>query len=257
MKTFLALAALLAAAVALAGPAAARSLDAIRERGTIQQCAHPNALPFASRHGELPGFQIELGQALAKQLGVALEPVWIIGPHQIRRVGCDFVMDAIDYPGAQDDTGLELSKPYYRTGVVLAVREDSPIISAGSIDRTAKIGVMMGSVASMTLNQRGLATSSFAFEDDMLEALADHEIAAAAVSRAAAGYFGITHPGHAVRTMDMDALAPALSWNVAVGMLKPDEQLRQAIDAALVRLAADGTIKRIYARYGIALQAPK
>ena len=248
---------LFAAAASLAPPASARSLDLIRERGTIGQCAHPNALPFASRKGELPGFQIELGEAIAKQLGVALEPIWIIGPHQLRRAGCDIVMDAIADSEVQEETGLQVSKPYYRTGIVLAVRQDAPIVSVDAIDPHAKIGVIGGSVASMTFNQHRLTTSAFGFEDDMLQALTEKQIDAAAVSRAAAGYFNLTHPGHAVRIVEIDGLAPAFSWNVAIGMVKPDDKLRAAIDAALERLTADGTVRRIYARYGMALQTPR
>jgi polar amino acid transport system substrate-binding protein len=48
-----------------------------------------------------------------------------------------------------------------------------------------------------------------------------------------------------------------LNWNVAVGMVRPDDALREAIDRALERLRNDGTIDRIYGRYGIVLQAPK
>jgi polar amino acid transport system substrate-binding protein len=249
------LAALLLAAGGLAPSAQARSLDIIRAQGTIGQCAHPNALPFSSRRGELLGFQIELGEEIAKQIGVALEPDWIIGPVQLRRAGCDIVTDVIAEPGVQD--GLQVSKPYYRTGIVLAVRADSPIKSADAIDRDAKIGVMGSSVASMTFNQRSLTTSAFGFEDEMLTALADKEIDGAAVSQSAAEYFNLTHPAQAFRIVEINKLAPEFSWNVAVGMVKPDPRLRDAIDTALDRLTADGTIKRIYAKYGINLQPPK
>ena len=257
MKIAVVAAALIAAAVPLAAPAAARSLDAIRESGTLRQCAHPNALPFASRHAATQGFQIELGEAIAKQLGVALEPVWIIGPSQFGRAGCDIVTDAIADTEAQGESGLQISKPYYRTGVVLAVRDDSPVTSVAAFDRQAKIGVMVGSVAAMTLRQAGFITSTFGFEDEMLQALADKEIDAAAVSRAGAGYFTATHPGKPIHLVDIDSLASGLSWNVAVGMVKPDPKLRDAIDATLAQLGADGTIQRIYARYGVTLQAPK
>lgn len=251
--------ALLLFAVALppAGGADARSLDMVHQRGALGQCAHPNALPFASRKGEPPGFQIELGEAIAKQLGVALEPIWTIGGHQLRRAGCDIVTDAIAEQGVQDETGLQVSKPYYRTGIVLAVGESSPITSVQSIDPTAKIGVTGGSVAAMTFKQRGLTISTYGFEDDLLQALLDKQIDAAAVSRAAAGYFNKTHPGDPIRMVEIDGLAPDFSWNVGVGMVKPDDKLRAAIDDALQQLTADGTIERIYARYGIALQPPK
>lgn len=254
---FLVLAALLLAVGLLAPSAEARSLDIIRGRGAIEQCAHPNALPFSSRKGEPPGFQIELGQAIAKQIGLALEPIWIIGPNQLRRAGCDIVTDAIAEPRVQEETGLQLSKPYYRTGIVLAVRADSPITHAEAIDPHVKIGVMGSSVASMTFSKRGLTTSAFGFEDEMLKALADQEIEGAVVSRAAAGYFNSTHPGQGLRMVDIDGLELAFSWNVAVGMLKPDDMLRGAIDSALDRLTADGTIQRIYAKYGMNLQPAK
>ena len=50
---------------------------------------------------------------------------------------------------------------------------------------------------------------------------------------------------------------PNLNWNVAVGMISPDEKLTQGVDAALEALLADGTLARIYARYGIELQRPQ
>ena len=71
------------------------------------------------------------------------------------------------------------------------------------------------------------------------------------------GYVHITHPTQPIRAIDIGAMAPGLSWNVAVGLVKPDDKLREAIDAALDRLTTDGTIQRIYARYGITLQPPK
>ena len=40
-------------------------------------------------------------------------------------------------------------------------------------------------------------------------------------------------------------------------MVRPDDSLRDAIEGALERLRADGTVERIYRRYGIALQSPK
>ena len=48
----------------------ARSLEAVIERGTLTLCASPNALPFASKNGPVRGFQIELGEKIAEQLGV-------------------------------------------------------------------------------------------------------------------------------------------------------------------------------------------
>src|SRR5262249_31737387 len=109
-----------AAMIALTGSVHGRPLSTIREFGTIGLCAHPNSLPFASKAGDPPGFQVELGQALARELGLALRLDWIITQYQMRSAGCDFVLDVIADREAQGETRLALSKPYYRTGGALA-----------------------------------------------------------------------------------------------------------------------------------------
>ena len=255
MKTILLLMA--GAVIGLTGSAQARSLDTIRESGAIGLCAHPNSLPFASKAGNPPGFQVELGQALAHELGVSLNLDWIITQYQMRSAACDIVLDVIADREAQGETNLKISKPYYRTGVALAVPSGSKLTSFKSLDGHTKVGVQVGSVAAMIIGQRHVPTSTFGFEIDSLDALADHEIDAAAVTPTMASYFNLTHPDKAVRILDRDESEPNLNWNVAVGMVRPDDNLRNAIDAALERLRANGTIERIYRRYGVVLQSPR
>ncbi len=244
------------AAALWTGAAQARSLDAIRASGTIVLCAHPNSLPYASKSGDPAGFQVDLGRALAAQLGVALAMDWIVAPVQVFRANCDILLDTIADQEAQSETGLKISKPYYRSGVALVVRQGSPITGFGALNGRTKVGVMVGSIAAMTLGERDVPISMFGFEDDMLQALADGEINAAAATPIAAGWFQKNHAAQPVAVFPAGEKEQALQWNVAVGMRRPDDKLRQAIDDALDRLGGDGTIKAIYARYGITLQAP-
>jgi len=248
---------MIVAVIGLKGPAQARSLDMIRSSGVLGLCAHPNSLPFASKVGDPPGFQVELGQALARELGVSLKLDWIITRYQMRSAGCDILLDVIADREAQSETNLRISKPYYRTGVALAVPSASKLTSFKSLNEHTKVGVQVGSMAAMIIGQRGIPTSTFGFEIDSLEALANHEIDAAAVTPTVASYFNLTHPDKAVRILDRDESEANLNWNVAVGMVRPDDSLRDAIDGALERLRADGTIDRIYRRYGVILQSPK
>ncbi|WP_024510448.1 transporter substrate-binding domain-containing protein [Bradyrhizobium sp. ARR65] len=246
-----------AVVIALMGPTRARSLDSIRSYGEIGLCAHPNSLPFASKAGDPPGFQIELARALAHELGVSLRLDWIITQYQMRSAGCDIVLDVIADREAQGETNLRISKPYYRTGVALAVPTDSKLTSFKSLDAHTKVGVQVGSVAAMIIGQRHVPTSTFGFEVDSLDALANHEIDAAAVTPTVASYYNLTHPDKALRILDRDESVADLNWNVAVGMVRPDDSLRDAINQALERLQADGTIERIYRRYGVVLQSPR
>jgi polar amino acid transport system substrate-binding protein len=245
------------ALLCLADAAFARSLAVIRERGSISLCAHPNSLPFASRTEEPPGFQIELARALAQQLGVSLAVEWVLISYQIPRTDCDLILDTIDVSDAPPDFGIKLSKPYYRSGIALAVPTGSAITSFKDLNNQTKIAVQTGSLAAMNIDQRHVPISVFGFEEDMLEALAAHEVDAAAVTPLTAGYYSLRHGDRPITLLPPDEAEPDLVWNVAVGMRRPDDALRRAIDQAIDRLSTDGTIATIYRRYGVSLQAPK
>ncbi len=235
----------------------ARSLDAIRARGVLGLCAHPNALPFSSKAGDPPGFQIELARAIATRIGVAMEPDWVVTGFQIRAANCDIMLDTIDDHEAQEESNLKTSKPYYRTGAALVVPAGSKISSLAGLNSETKVGVLVGSTAAMALGERHVGISVFGFEDDALDGLANHEVDAVMVTPAAVGYYNLHHPDHPLQIIGLDERDPGLAWNVSVGMVKPDADLRAAIDAALASLAADGTIAQIYSHYGITLLAPK
>jgi len=237
--------------------APARSLDMIRAAGALHLCAHPNSLPYANKAGNPPGFQVELGKALAKELGVTLVTEWVVVPSQVFRADCDIILDAIADPEAQADTGLRISKPYYRNGVGLAVPRGSTITAFTRLNDHTKVRVQVGSVAAMLLNQQHVRTATFGFEEDMLVALAAGEIDAAAVTPVSAGYYNLTHPSQGFAILPPDEAERDLVWNAAVGIRKPDDQLLAAIDTALDRLRADGTIETIYANYGIRLLPPR
>lgn len=237
--------------------ASARSLDMITARGALALCAHPNALPFARKHGDPPGLQIEIAEALAARLGVSLIRHWVLNSFQYRRADCDIILDAIGNKAALAEIGLQMSRPYYRSGVTLAVRGDSAVSSLADLGSQKPVGVLVGSIAAMTLNQKGMRISPFMFEEDALEALRNSEIEAAAVTPGAIGWFNMRHAEAPLRRVTALDAEPDLNWNVVVGMLSPDDKLRQSMNAALDALIADGTIARVYARYGIEFKPPE
>jgi polar amino acid transport system substrate-binding protein len=246
---------LLSAAVAPA--ASARSLEQIQASGTLSVCLPANSLPFSSRHDTPAGFEVELAGLLAQQFGVSLDAQWVISPIQVARAGCDLLLDVIADPEAQEESHLALSKPYYRSGVALVVPQGSRITSFAALDGRTKVAVQVGSIASMILSQRHVGLSTYAFEDEMLQAVADGEVDAAAVTPVSAGYFNLSHPDHKLTILPPDEADQRLVWNIAIGMRKPDQALRAAMDEAIDQLSANGTIAGIYGRYGVTLLPPK
>ena len=242
---------------ALAPAASARSLEQIQASGMLGVCLPANSLPFSSRHDTPGGFEVELAGLLARQLGVSLDAQWVISPIQVVRASCDLLLDVIADPEAQGESHLILSKPYYRSGVALVVPRGSPITSFATLDNHAKVAVQIGSIVAMILGQRHVGLSAYAFEDEMLQAVADGEADAAAVTPVSAGYFNLAHPDHKLTILPPDESDQRLVWNIAIGMRKPDQALRDAMDKAIDKLSADGTITGIYGRYGVTLAPPK
>lgn len=256
-----ALALVLAGVVGLgfAPDAGARALEDIKSLGVISLCAAPNALPFASRHADRRGYQIDLAQALADRLGVRLKVDWTTQSNQYRRADCDLIMDTIANREAQlENPNLRWSVPYQRGGVALAVRPGvDGITGFDSLDGRHRVGVLVGSVAQMYLDQHGAHWIPYGFEDDMLDALAKGEIDAAAVTALSAGYYNLQHPAAKFRLIYAYDAVPELGWNLAVGMRRSDHFLRRAIDDAVKAMLDDGTIDRIYASYGIEHRPPQ
>jgi polar amino acid transport system substrate-binding protein len=238
------------------GAVEARTLEEVKARGRISMCGHPDALPYASEKDDPPGFQVELGRAIAEQLGVSLEMLWIKPRIRANLVNCDMLLDNVNDPQLYEGK-LKLSRPYHRTGIALGVnRQAGDIRSFADLKPGQKVGVMVGSLAQTLLGKRGLSTSPYAFEEDMLDDLAKGELSAAAVSPGRLAWYIRSHPEAGLRLVNAYDSEPQLAWDVSAGLRKSDQALVDAVNQALARLLADGSIDRIYQRYGLEHRAP-
>jgi polar amino acid transport system substrate-binding protein len=236
--------------------AEARTLAEIQARGILELCANPDALPYASQKKDQPGFQVELARALAQGLGVQLQVAWIYVQRRANQANCDILMDAFSDPEVHEGR-LKLSVPYQRTGVALAFAPGVPIVQTfGDLQPDQKIGVMVSSVASVVLGKKGLRTTPYSFESDMLDELLSGEIQAAAISPAKAAYYNYTHPDRQIGLAYAYDSEPELGWTVSVGMRKADKALVDAINPVLINLLNDGTVDQIYAKYGVQHRTP-
>jgi ABC-type amino acid transport substrate-binding protein len=236
--------------------ASARPLEEVQTTKQLSLCANPNALPFSAEKGDLPGFQIEIARALAQRMGLQLQMMWIVPRYRASTVDCDMLMDTILSPGVEQ-RGLRPSLPYQVSGVGLVFASGQPTVpDYKSLRADMRVGVIMNSLASLVVSRTGAAMVPFGFEEDMIEAVARGDVQAGAVTPAAAGYYNLRHPKEPVNVVRAQDNEPELRWNVAVGLRRADDALLDAVNAALKALLDDGTIRTIYARYGIEHRRP-
>lgn len=247
----------LLAALLLTTGGGPRPYQNIHQRGWVSACAPPNALPFGSRNGSQRGIRVDLAQAIADRLGVALRVEWVTESVQRRRVGCDLVLDVfLDYQALKDARVIP-TVAYQRTGVALALRPDlGPVHRLEDLPPETRTAALVRSHAQMFLDQKGLQVIPFGFEDEMLEAVARGEVDAAAASPASIGWYNHRHPDRPLALLPLFEQEPALAWSLAVGMRRSDKDFRREVDKIVRAMLEDGTVARIYAAYGVEHRRP-
>jgi ABC-type amino acid transport substrate-binding protein len=172
-------------------------------------------------------------------------------------VDCDLLLDTIALPEIQRGP-IKLSHPYQKSGVALGLRPGNEAVRgfADLAPGGPRVGVMVDSLASVILGKRGVRTVPYSFESDMVEDFARREIDACAVSPATIAYYIHAHPEAHLAYVHAYDTEPELAWNLAVGLRRSDDALLDAVNSALDKLIADGTIGRIYERYGVEYRRP-
>jgi mxaJ protein len=244
-------------------------LGAPVEARELRVCADPNNLPFSKADGS--GFENKIASILAKQLGADLSYTWFAQRRGFLRntlnAGkCDVVMGY-----AAGIPLLRTTRPYYRTSYVFVRRAtDAPIRSFDDpLLRTARVGVeLVGDDGANTppvhdLAKRGIVGNVHGYmvygdyqteapQSPIMAAVANGTLDVAIVWGPVAGYFAAreTRPLSIYPVpFDAAALDLPMTFDIAAGVRKSDEQLAQDLNAAITARRAD--IDAILARYGI------
>jgi mxaJ protein len=237
----------------------------------LRVCGDPNNLPFSNEKRE--GIENKIAVVLAKDLGMTVAYTW--WPHQrgvIKRVlntrRCDVMLGI---PKGYDP--VLWTKPYYRTGYVLAYRKDRGLKLRDLDDpllKTLKVGVQVNTPPHDALGQRGIVgdnvvgyqlmfDSNFHAEDypgKIVEDLIAGSIDVALVWGPIAGYFvkKKSAPLELVVLEDRspDAMpANRFAFDISIGVRKSDKELKDKLEQALGRRHDE--IKHILEDFGVPL----
>jgi polar amino acid transport system substrate-binding protein len=247
-------------------PASPNTWRRVRDRGEMVVSMDPANLPYSSARDDRPGFDVEIARALAGKLGVKLRIEWLdvqretaVGELLERR--CDLVLgEPVAANAVADDEELAgkviYSKPYYGTGYVLVHRVGGPgVRSLAELkgEKSSRLGAEAGSLADYGLRQKGYLRRLYRNQLAALKALDDGDIDYAYVW-ANVGWTLHTSPDF--RLEIVPGYAPEERWDVAVAMVRGDDELKGHVDEALDALIRDGTVARALARYHMPVFAP-
>lgn len=266
-----------AAALAASLPARADSLTEIRKRGSLRVAVYNNFPPY-SHQGK--GIDVELAEALGKQLGLAVQVagynadedmdddlrnmVW--KGHYLGAQPSDVMMHVpVDEYLARANDKVRIFGAYHRETLALARNpERIPKAPAGSaavaleIFTREKIGVETTSLADSfllsVLNGR-LRENVVHFKTvaEAAKAMADGRVSAVLAQRAE---LEAALQGQTRMVIDTPHL-PELKmdgWPLGMAVKVEEQALAEAIGAALAELKGDGSIAAIFKRYGISHQ---
>lgn len=230
-------------------------LDRIKRSGTITVCADPDRMPYSSEKLDPAGYDLEISQAIAKELGFKLGYTWHSthrGTKIVRQLAegaCDF------FPGFPVDASFEesnfkviLTKPYYSSGFATIARADAPdTILADS--KKKGVGVQMGTLPDFKLFDRGYERKLFRNTHEMYEALVAKEIDAAVVPATEGGWELKEKGDNKVKVLantEKDFVFP-----MAIGVAKGNTELRDLLNGAIDKVEASGKMSEIFNKYGV------
>jgi mxaJ protein len=245
------------------------SAGAGEAKKVLRVCGDPNNMPFSNQKRE--GIENEIAAVLAKDLGWELEYVW--WPHQrglVRRVlnteRCDVLVGI--------PTGYDLvswTKPYYRTGYVIAYRKDR-LDELRSLDdprlKTLRVGVQVNTPPHDALGRRGIVGSNVVayqlmydsnshpedYPGKELEDLLAGRIDVALVWGPIAGYFQKKKGAASLALVPIEAAPggnPPFAFDISMGVRKSDTELKARLEQVIDRKQDE--IRAILQDFGVPL----
>ncbi len=241
----------LALSAGLMGQAiAGEQLNQIKTAGTIKVGLEGTYPPFSFQdaNGKLTGFEVEFSEALAKELGVKVQlqsMPWagILAALESKRL--DVVINQVTISDERKKK-YDFSEPYTISGIqALVQKKDAGRFKTAADLKGAKVGVGLGTNYQQWLNENVPGADIKTYDDDPTKYrdLVVGRIDAILVDRLAALEL-------IAKTKDLAVSGEPFSRQESgVALRKGEPELLDAINKAIDKLRADGTLAKISNKY--------
>jgi len=216
--------------------------------GADSEGGAPFIFPDPKDPSRLIGFEVDLVNALAREMGMQPEFVqnqWDGLIPGLQRDNYDIVVNGLEIT---EDRKLEInfSEPYYLTYEQLTVRKQTFDLNRLEDLQGKVVGTLKFSLADRILEaQGGIEVRSYEGQINAYEDLANGRLDAVLMDYPIALYYGRPNPKLKF------AGAPISQMSYGIGIRKDDQELLQSINLALERLAQNGTLRNILERWAL------
>jgi len=241
--------------------ARADALERVRRSGELRygsdmEGGGPYAYPDPTSPHGLAGFEVELMDRLAKELGAA--PVFSQGQWdkllQVLDSGrIDLVINGYEWTEPRGRDYLA-TRPYYVYQLQLIVPRGSPIRSWADLKKSRpgggrfRVGVLVASAGDTFATEQGgphVEVVRFDGATDAMTAVQNGQYDATLQDLPAAHFYRNRFPG-------LELVGPRESHGYyVIYVRKQDRALRDALDRCLAKLIDSGELRRLYEKYGI------
>jgi polar amino acid transport system substrate-binding protein len=247
---------------------AADTLAKMRQRGELvwggdQEGGGPYVYPREDDPSQVTGFEVDLAARLAEYLKVKarfFQGPWDKMPELVRTDKVDVVLNGYEWTPARAEV-MEATLPYYVYGLQLLARKDDATLTGWNdflkpspSGRPRKVGVLIGSAAETYLRERLEGKVEIVTYDGNTDAMREVEtrkLDATVQDTPIAVFYGPHFPS--LRPLE----APVGRGYYVLYAAKGEKDLVAAINEALILMARNGDLERIYRHYGIWNDAQK
>ncbi|MCO1601744.1 ABC transporter substrate-binding protein [Desulfosporosinus nitroreducens] len=223
------------------------TLDQIKVDGKLTYAMSGQYPPFNyfNEQNELTGFDVEIGQEIAKRINVNPAPIateWDGLIAGLTTSKFDMILGSM----AITDERLEkvnFSTPYYRSGAQVIVPSDSQI--RGGIDLKGKtVGVVLGTTFETKARELGAAVKTYKGDPDAFNDMANKRLDAVITDKIV-GLNAIKENNYPYKLVG-DML---YAEKMGIAIRKDSPKLLEAVNSALAEMMDDGTYQKISEKY--------
>jgi His/Glu/Gln/Arg/opine family amino acid ABC transporter permease subunit len=233
------------------------TLERIRSEGVLRIGTDATYPPLESKGSDgFEGFDIDLGNAIGKELGVKVE--WTnssfdgIFPALLSKK-FDLVMSSVTIT-PERKAKMGFSRPYYNAGQIIAVRSDGEEFRTFKELTGKQVGVQINTTAQFALEkQGGVSIKKYNSIDLSLSDLKNGRLDAVVSDAPVVRY--MVRKGFS----ELKAVGEPLTEEYyGIVMRKEDDDLQKAVNDALVRIAERGDYVRLHQKwFGVEGQMPQ